>query len=314
MPSKLKTYLIIVLAATSLVSGLIAWNQSKRLAALQSELLKTDTPVVAKPRSASDPMPILPAVTETQTAAPRIEATTTEAFIEETAASQRPRSGTTRPNFAALMANPEFAQAMNLQQRAALDARYAALFKKLNLTPAELDKLKNLLVERQSARMDVMAASRENGLNPRENRDELNKLVAEAQAEVDANIKGTLGEPIFNQYQNFEATQPQRNLVSQLDQRLSYSSSPLNGTQADFLVNALAASKAPNADTGGGPGNWGGGASRTTITDAVIQQAQSVLTPDQVSALQQLQAEQKAQQQIREIMRAPASGTNAPSR
>jgi hypothetical protein len=148
-----------------------------------------------------------------------------------------------------------------------------------------------------------MAASRENGLNPRENRDELNKLVAEAQAEVDAGIRSALGEAVFKEYQSFETTQPQRTVVNQLDQRLSYSAAPLNATQSEFLVAALAAAQAPPAEQAG-PGNWAGG-SRATITDAVIRQAQSVLTADQLSALQQLQAEQKAVQHIREMMRAP---------
>lgn len=302
MSSKAKNYLIIVLFAATVSSGLIAWNQSRRLAALQAELLKVSTTSVKPkpaPVAASFTAPVKTAPAEAEPAAP----------AEEPGA-QRQRGN--RPNFSALMANPEFAKAMNLQQRAALDARYAALFKQLNLSPAELEKLKSLLVERQTARMDVMNAARENGLNPRDNRDEINKLVAESQAEVDANIKAALGDAKFNQYQGFETTQPQRALVSQLDQRLSYSSTPLNSTQSQFLVNALAASSPPATDQAqGGPGNWGGGGNRTTITDAVIQQAQSVLTPGQVSALQQLQDEQKAQQQIRDMMRPNSTGTPA---
>ena len=162
------------------------------------------------------------------------------------------------------MANPEFAKAMSLQQHAALDNRYAALFKQLDLSPAELERFKNLLVERQNSRMDVINAARENGLNPRENRDEINKLVSEAQAEVDANIKAALGEARFNQYQNYDATQSQRNLVSQLDQRLSYSSTQLNTTQSQFLVTALASGNAPASEPPPrGPGNWDGGGNRT---------------------------------------------------
>jgi hypothetical protein len=225
---------------------------------------------------------------------------------EEPAARQR---GNPRANFAALMANPEFANAMSLQQRAALDSRYAALFKEMKLSPAELEKFKSLLVERQSSRMDVMNAARENGLNPRENRDEINKLVAEAQAEVDANIKAALGDTRFAQYQNYDATQPQRNLVSQLDQRLSYTSTQLNPTQTQFLITALSSGDTSTTDQGGGPGNWGGGGNRTVISDTVIQKAQSVLSPDQVAALKQIQSEQLAQQKVRELMR---SGSTAP--
>lgn len=290
------------------MSGFLAWNQNQRLTALREELLKaTKSAAVVKPKASpaaasfTDPSPAKPAA-EVEPAAP----------AEEPGATTRQRgNNNNRANFAALMANPEFAKAMSLQQRAGLDTRYAALFKQLNLSPAELEKFKGLLVERQNSRMDVMNAAREGGLNARENRDEINKLVAEAQAEVDANIKASLGDTRFNQYQSFDSTQPQRNLVSQLDQRLSYSSTQLNATQSQFLVTALAAnSTATTGEQGGGPGNWGGG-NRTNITDEVIQQAKSVLSPDQVSALKQLQEEQQAQQKIRDMMRT-GGGNTAP--
>ena len=144
-----------------------------------------------------------------------------------------------------------------------------------------------------------MTSARAQGLDPRANRDEINTLTAQAQAEVDASIKGTLGETVYNQFQNYETSLPQRGLVSQLDLRLSYSGTPLNTTQAEFLVKALTASAA--ADPLGGFSNR----PSAILSDTVIQQAQSVLTPDQVTALKQLQAEQKAQQQVRDLMRNP---------
>lgn len=305
MSSKAKNYLIILLAVATVCTGLVAWQQNRRLTALQEDLLKASAAAKAvKPKpapvAAAFTAPAKAATTEVEPAAPS----------DEPSERTRQRNNNNRPNFAALMANPEFAKAMSVQQRAALDARYASLFKQLNLPPEQLEKLKNLLVERQTARMDVMNAARENGLNPRDNREEMRKLTDEAQAEVDASIKAALGETVYNKYQNYEATQPQRALVGQLDQRLSYSSTPLTSTQTEFLVTALASSTpAESTDQGGGgPGNWGGG-NRTPISDAVLQQAQSVLTPDQVTALKQLQTEQQAQQQIRELMRAN-SGNN----
>src|SRR4051812_32869569 len=61
--------------------------------------------------------------------------------------------------FGALLANPEMQKLMAVQQKGALDSRYSSLFKQLNLSPADLEKFKNLLVEKQSAAMDVMAAA-----------------------------------------------------------------------------------------------------------------------------------------------------------
>jgi hypothetical protein len=302
MPSKVKNYLIILLALATVTSGLIAFSQSRRLAALEADLAKTSAATAAvKPRFAPVAAEFTPRPAE-QSATPA----EVDPAVPAEAPPARENRGNNRINFAALMANPEFAAAMTVQQRAALDARYADLFKKLNLPPDQLEKFKSLLVERQNVRMDVMVAARESGLNPRENREELRKMTDEAQAEVDAAIKTSLGESVYHAYQDYDATQPQRSLVNQLDQRLGYTSTPLNVTQSDFLVNALAATG--TAEQGGGPGNWGGGGSRAVITDEVIQQARSVLTPAQVSALQQLQTEQQAQQKVREMMRPPGGG------
>ena len=65
-------------------------------------------------------------------------------------------------NLATLLDNPEFSKLWNSQQKMALDPRYSALFKSLNLSPADLDKFKSLLVEKQAATTDVMRAAREN--------------------------------------------------------------------------------------------------------------------------------------------------------
>lgn len=308
MPSKVKNYLIILLSLATVSSALIAWSQSRRLAALEADLLKASAAATAVK---AKPAPVAGAITA-QAAAPKIvEAPEGEAGPAAAEGTARARNN--RPDFAALMANPEFAKAMAIQARAGLDARYADLFKQLKLSPAQLEKFKDLLIERQTARMDVMATAREQGLDPRANRDELKKMTDEAQAEVDAAIKNSLGASVYDQYKTYDATQPQRALVSQVNNILGYSSTPLNETQSAFLVTALSTGTTATTDqAGGGPGGWGGGGNRAVITDAVIEQAQTVLFPAQVEVLKQVQAEQQAQQKVRELMRANGgNGGNA---
>lgn len=210
--------------------------------------------------------------------------------------------------FMAAMDNPEVQRLLATQQRGALDARYAALFKSLNLSPAQLEQFKNLLVEKRTAVADVMAAARSQGLTGRENRDELRALVQNAQNEVDANIRSTLGDAAYAQYQNFEQTQAQRNVVSQLQQRLSYSGTPLNDAQGEQLVQVLAATTEQRNPSAGGvrtaAGRIGfGGSGGAQITDQAVAQASTVLDATQVQALQQLQQEQQAQAQLARIMR-----------
>lgn len=224
--------------------------------------------------------------------------------------------------FMAMMDDPEVQRLVATQQRGALDSRYAALFKSLNLTPAQLEQFKNLLVEKRTAVADVMAAARSQGLNGRENRDEIRALMQNAQSEVDASIRATLGETAYQQYQNFEKTQPERNVVSQLQQKLSYSGTPLTDTQSEQLVQVLAATtdqKTPNA--GGvrtAAGRIGfGGVGGAQITDQAVTQASTVLDTAQVQALQQLQQEQQAQAQLAKLLRdqmrnGRGNGSNAP--
>ena len=221
-----------------------------------------------------------------------------------------------------LMNNPEAQRLASIQQRSTLDARYAALFKKLKLSPQQLEQFKNLLVEKRAAVADVMAAAREQGLNGRENRDEIRALVQNAQAEIDASIRSTIGESAYSQYESFEQTQPQRTTVERLEQRLSYTDSPLSSEQSEQLVAVLAATSSEPTNSNRGPRNAAariglpGGGGGAQITEATIQQASSVLNTAQLQALQQVQQEQQAQAQlgqiIREQMRNRAGNSGSP--
>ncbi len=249
-----------------------------------------------------------------------------------------------------LMNKPEVQAMLNLQQKAAVEARYAALFKNLNLPPEQIEKLKTLLAERSTTVQDVMAAAAEQGVNPRDNPAALRKMIADAQNEINKGIKATIGDAGFAQLTSYEQTLPQRNLVNDLQQRLSYTNTPLTTAQAEQLVNILA-STAPqrspaNAASGptpampppgargpGGPGGpppgggfldlrggdlggiiagvMGGGPGlpggdgrgpAATVTPAALAQAQGVLAPPQLAALQQIQQQQQTQQQLRQLV------------
>jgi hypothetical protein len=211
--------------------------------------------------------------------------------------------------FTNLMDSPEAQRLLGIQQRAALDAKYSALFKAMHLAPEQLEKFKSLLVEKQNAVLDVMAAARAQGLNPRDNRTEIAQLIQGTQAEVDSSIRNALGDAAYSQYQTFEQTVPQRNTVGQLEARLSYTDQPLTPQQSDSLVSILASNATganrTNAGAAGGMlGRLGGTAGGSaTITDAAVNQAQTVLSGPQVQALQQLQQEQQAQAKLRQLMR-----------
>jgi hypothetical protein len=241
-----------------------------------------------------------------------------------------------------LVTKPEVQALMRVQQQAAVDARYAALFRNLNLAPDQLNKLKTLLADRQTTLQDVMLAARDQGIEPRTDPAAFRKLVSDTQEALNNNIRSLLGDSGFTQLQTYEQTLPQRNVVNDLQQRLSYTDTPLTPNQADQLVQILAANaparanNAPNDPTrpgpqiriaaGGGPVDVGGmlagafggpggnvftavadvggrGGATAPVTQNAVNQAQSILAPTQVSALQQIQQQQQAQQQLQQLMR-----------
>ena len=212
--------------------------------------------------------------------------------------------------FMAMMDKPEIQRLMGIQQKAALDSRFASLFHSLNLNPADLDKFKDLLVEKQTAAMDAFAAARAQGLSGPENREAVRQAIVTAQAEVDNTIRTTLGDAAYAQYQTYEQTAPERNVVTQLQQRLSYSSTPLTDAQSDQIIALLAAnapqpaqgsaSSAPSF-FGGAPSGMGPGQFR-------------ILNSAQLAALTQLQQEQQAQALLAAQMRASRqAGTSTPN-
>ncbi len=321
-----KNTLLVVLALSTLGCGALAWRQYQELVKLRAAALN--------PQERADWQKRLWA-SEKQRAALEAQVAAHESGPAETdpagppAPGPRPGFRNGRANFAALMDNPEIQRLVATQQKAALDARYAALFKSLNLTPQQLDQFKNFLVEKSTAMMDVLSAARAQGINPRTDPAGFRQLVTSAQTEIDDNIRSTLGDAVFSQYQQYEQTLPQRALLSQLDQRLSYSSTPLTGDQSNQLMQILAATatvppsnNGPRAFIGAAGAVLGTGGAmagpHATITDATVSQAAGVLAGPQVDALKQIQQEQQSQAALAAAFRAqmqrnlggtPAGGT-----
>jgi hypothetical protein len=213
---------------------------------------------------------------------------------------------------------------MVMQQKAQLDSRYGALFKKLGLPAPQIDQLKNLLVEKQVAVMDVYSAARAQGLTGPGSREQIQALAQQTTGEIDSSIRSLLGDEGYRQFQQYEKTAPQRAVVDQLATRLSYTASPLTSQQSEQLVQILAnatpqtgrSDVAPMGSPAGGvvrvvsstvasgPGTGPGVFMSATlggtapIPNEALSQAQAVLSTDQFAALQQIQAEQQAQQQV----------------
>ncbi len=200
-----------------------------------------------------------------------------------------------------VMNDPEAQRLMAQQQRAQISSRYAGLFRALGLPPDKLAQFKELLLEKQTVRNDVLLAATQQGINPMANPQEFRRLENSMQDEIDAKIKTTLGPDGFSDFQTYQQTQGRRGVVDQLQQSLSYTASPLSAAQSDQLVEILGRTGPAGTATAGSPNN-------NTVTDATIAAAQGVLSPPQVQALQEIQQQQQAGAELQKMMRQGQGG------
>jgi hypothetical protein len=294
---KIKTVLMLLLAAVAATSSVLAWREYLELVPLRAAALG--------PKERADLQKV---AWDAQKRANLLE----EQLKRRTGAAdaadpdrQRSALGDMTSQIFSRMDDPEIRRLMGIQQKAALSRRYAAFFRTLNLPPAQLDQLKNLLLEKQNVQLDVLMAASQQGINPMQNPDEFKKMIADSQAEVDAKIQADLGDSQYAQFQSYQNTQAQRGVVNQLRSDLSFTDAPLSGAQADQLVQIMAQTapaKAPANPGEDGPEGAGNGARSSLITDATINLSQSVLAPAQVDALKQIQQQQQATAQLQKLM------------
>jgi hypothetical protein len=225
--------------------------------------------------------------------------------------SQRPKTKDTVGwrAYANLAGNPDYERLSVAQNRALVGRTYGAMFKSLNLPLGTQASLQELLAQRQQAVTDAVVAARENGLKSKTAPEEFSAATQAAIAPLDAQIHQLLGDAAFGQYQRYQATIPEQNLIGQLQEKLSITPTPLADDQATQFLQALAQAKtASDAMLGTHSLLAGGGIAK--VTDQTLAIAQSVLAPPQVQALQQIQQERADQMALENLMKGkPSSGS-----
>jgi hypothetical protein len=306
-----RNYAILVLGLLVLAGASFAWLQYQEIIKLRAQLLDPDERADLQNRLAQAQKSARDLQDQLTALRGRQGGTHAELAVGDQNAGEDFRGRRGGPGaWQAMSGDPKFQKLMAIQQKGMLDARYAALFKSLNLSPQQLDQFKNLLVEKQQAMMDAINAAREQGISPRSDPDAFSQAVSQAQSAVDAQIQAELGPDGYSAYQQYVQTLPERNTVNQLQQALSYTGTPLTDDQASQMITLLANTAPSRAGNGtaGTPGGglgavFGGGNQTSRVTDQTITQASGVLSGPQVQALQQIQAQQQAQQQIQQLMR-----------
>ena len=333
-----KNLALVVLIVAAVGGGVLAYRQQLELQSLRvaaanredSEALKRRA--LAAERRAKELGDELAAAQDKLNEAKTAVVKTEAPKRPDESAAPGPNIRTMMSSAANMMNRPEMQRMMAMSQKAGLDTNYAKLFKQLNLAPEKLEQFKKLMVERQSVANDVFSAAVEQGLDPVQGRREIVRMTGEAQGKVDGEIRSLLGDADFSSYQGYQATLPQRGVVNQVQQSLSYTPTPLTDQQAEQLVQILAqnpvarpAGAARAADqtvtvsanrtmvvsgssTGGGgtfvsavaPGMMGLG--NAPVSDAAVAASRSVLSEPQVAALQQVQQQQTQMNSVMQTM------------
>lgn len=313
--SRSKDLIIVGLATASVALAILAWRQR-----VEIERLAPDAP-----RHGSRPAASITIHTASSrnvaVVPPRSAANLPEEFqaaMEQSDAAggrnrlpERPRR---KSALARLVDNPEFLHALGLHRQAVLDTRFAELFRRLKLSDEELAVFKRLLADKENVALDVVAISEglPDGPLPA---DALRASVRKAREQVEDAIRDSLGRDRYEVYREFERTLGPRATIAQLEQRLSYSPTPLTPAQAESLVQIFANASPRAADpaapaisvvvtAGATPMPLlPAGAPAGRITEVAIAQAQTVLAPGQMTALREIQAEQFAASQAAELVR-----------
>lgn len=299
----LKNLLIAGLATALAVVALLAWRQQGELKRLRHESRARAPVVVLRTASGRRVMFPPPKAWGAPLEDERIENFGSRMFSDVPPPDHQgppPRRGA----LGQLTENPEFLNALGVYQEGGLDARFAALFRQLHLSPSELANFKRLLAEKENAEVDVVAMGEsvpENPLSPQD----LKSTVDAVKQRVEKELRESLGEDRYAAYRDYEQTLPQRTTVAQLEQRLSYSGTPLTPVQSESLVRILASNSAahesslvaPSAALASGEAESAvpvvrRGNVSAVVSDAALTQSQSVLSNDQVAALRQIQFEQ----------------------
>lgn len=303
-----KDIALVLLTITTLAGAWLAWSQTRELQRLRQTATASAIPATPTASTPASPAP--------ETALPMALPAARPAAGPAASAERQAEEGSRRmrqEEMTRIQESPEFQQLRAVQMKGTLDYRYAALFRQLSLPPAKLEALKNLLLERQTVGMDVNSVARAQGLDPRRDGALLQQLVSQARDDINAGIRDLLGEETYRSYEFYEQTMPYRDVVNQLDLRLSYASAPLTDAQAEELVRIVVeANQDPVAPA------VASGMSRafdlrrlqTSLNDTAMDRARGILTPDQYPALEELQARQQATRRMGELMR-PAVGRDA---
>jgi hypothetical protein len=208
-----------------------------------------------------------------------------------------------------MMKDPAMREMMREQQKAAIGMMYSGLFKDLNLSPDEKEKLKALLTDSQMRALEGSQALF--GNDDKAAAAEAEKQVAETKKQTDAEIKALLGDERFAQYQDYQKNMGERMQLDQFKSRLTGDNLAMRDDQAVQMLQIMKEEKAavppvlptdqtqfPKKDTLTSENiekqiQW-----MQDYNQRVLARAGNVLTPEQFKQYQTFLQEQESMQRL----------------
>ena len=175
----------------------------------------------------------------------------------------------------------------------------APFLRSLGLSADQVNHMLDLMGQMMIAKMDANQSANDNDLDLASR----NALIAQTQQDIVSQIQSYLDAQQFEAFEQWNREQGVRAIASNLQTALSYTSTPLSDAQAQQLANAMYQA----IPDWGKPDASGLGAMQPLtgnpmppITELKLTAAQSVLSPPQLSTLQEMAEQQKALGVIRQ--------------
>jgi hypothetical protein len=249
--------IVLLLTATSLALGAVTLHlvrelRSERAAGLELKMriaelerahARPPTPPASPFASLERAGPSLSATTPTETAPPPtsvgrapLVASVMPANVDKDERVRMMRASMERQR--ALLRDPEYREAMRLQQKAMLPTMYPDLAAELELSAEQTDALMSLLADQQVRAMEHERPFFE-GQPDAATLQELARNQQEQQAAMDNEVRDLLGENTWREWSEYKATMGVRHEVSQMRTTLALNGAPLEDSQVKPLQRAL---------------------------------------------------------------------------
>lgn len=209
-----------------------------------------------------------------------------------------------------MMKDPAMREMMREQQKAVINMMYGGLYKELNLSPEEKDRLKELLTDAQLGNMDA-AQGLLGGTADAATKAAATKAIEDAKKQTDAGIKALLGEGRFAQYEEYQKSVGERMQIDQFKSQIAADGPPLRDDQSAQLLQIMKEEKLalppviptdqnqiPDQDSFTAEKVEGQLKWMEQYNARVTDRARSVLTPEQFASYQKFQEQQQSMQKL----------------